>query len=84
MNTKQIIWIVAALAVLGLLIIGYRSTIRPKPVEPTPAPEAKSAVDATEKVSESVPEIVTNPAQKVPEVNPLDRANPYKYINPLR
>ncbi len=42
------------------------------------------AVGTTKTVSEGVPKIQTNAAEKVPEVNPLDRANPFKYNNPLR
>ena len=42
------------------------------------------AVGTVEEVSKQVPHIVTNPAENVPEVNPLDRANPFKYTNPLR
>jgi len=48
------------------------------------APEPEGAVGAAKAVSESVPEIQTNPGEKVPEINPLDRANPFKYINPLK
>ncbi len=46
--------------------------------------EEKSTVETAKDISEAVPEIQTNPGQKVPEVNPLDRANPFKYTNPLR
>ncbi|MBI4118150.1 MAG: hypothetical protein HY455_01240 [Parcubacteria group bacterium] len=41
-------------------------------------------VQSVEEVSDAVPEISTNPAEDVPEVNPVDRANPFKYDNPLR
>ena len=44
----------------------------------------KGAVGAAKDVSRAVPEIQTNPGQEVPEVNPLDLANPFKYTNPLR
>lgn len=44
----------------------------------------ESVVGTAKKVSESVPEIKTNPGQEVPEINPLDLANPFKYTNPLR
>lgn len=47
-------------------------------------PKEKGAVETAKTISESVPEIQTNPGEKVPEVNPLDRANPFKYTNPLR
>lgn len=44
----------------------------------------KGAVETAKTISDAVPEIQTNPGEKVPEINPLDRANPFKYINPLR
>lgn len=46
--------------------------------------EEGSLTETAQDVSESIPEIQTNPGEKVPEVNPLDRANPFKYENPLR
>ncbi len=48
------------------------------------APKKEGAVETAKIISGSVPEIQTNPGAKVPEVNPIDRANPFKYINPLR
>ena len=77
MPTQKIIPFVIGLVVLALLAVGYFYFLKPEP-------EKKGAVGAAEKVSESVPQIKTNPAEKVPEVNPLDRANPFKYNNPLR
>ena len=44
----------------------------------------QGVVETAKEVSESVPEIQTNPGEAVPEINPLDRANPFKYNNPLR
>ena len=79
MSTKKLFWIVSVL-VLALLVAGIFYKY-PKKVE---KPEVKGAVGAAGEVSKGVPEVVTNPAEKVPEVNPLDRANPFKYINPLR
>lgn len=46
--------------------------------------EPGGTIGAAQEASKSVPEIQTNPGQKVPEINPLDRANPFKYTNPLR
>lgn len=46
--------------------------------------EPKGTIQSAEEVSEAVPEIITNPAESVPEINPIDRANPFKYNNPLR
>ena len=74
--SKNLVWVIVGVLVLALAIAGYlywRSTQKPS-----------GAVGAVEKVSEAVPEITTNPADKIPEVNPLDRANPFKYTNPLR
>ncbi len=48
------------------------------------APKEQGAVETAKTISGSVPEIQTNLGAKVPEVNPLDRVNPFKYINPLR
>ena len=47
-------------------------------------PAEKGTVESAKEVGETVPEITTNPGAEVPEVNPLDRVNPFKYQNPLR
>ncbi|KKU06192.1 MAG: hypothetical protein UX07_C0005G0022 [Parcubacteria group bacterium GW2011_GWA2_45_30] len=72
------IGITAALILIGGIIWYWPQKRTPEPVEPA------GAVGAAETLSESVPEIKTNPGEKVPEINPLDRANPFKYKNPLR
>ena len=46
--------------------------------------EKQGAIETAKTISESVPEIQTNVGENVPEINPLDRANPFKYKNPLR
>lgn len=64
-----------------VLIVGwavFRYGMKKKVSEPA------GTVGAAKQASEAVPEIQTNPAEKVPEINPLDRANPFKYNNPLR
>lgn len=76
MNKKELLLGITGLIILGAFIAGYFYFSQ------SPAPE--SAVGATKAASETVPEIVTNPAEEIPEVNPLDRANPFKYNNPLR
>lgn len=78
MGTKKLIWTIAVLIILGLLVVGYIYISKPKK-------EAKEgAVGAAQEASEAVPEIATNPGEEVPEVNPVDLANPFKYKNPLR
>ena len=74
MPTKKIIFIIIGLIVIALLVAGYFYFMKSK----------SGAVKTAEEVSNTVPEIQTNPGEKVPEINPLDRANPFKYKNPLR
>lgn len=76
MTNKNLIWAVGGLIILALVVAGY--FYFKKPVE------KEGAVGAAEQASEAVPEILTNPGEKAPEINPLDRANPFKYENPLR
>ena len=83
MNAKKLILAIGGMVVLALFAAGVFYMYSKKVEEP----EKKNVVGvagAAEEVSKSVPAIVTNPAEKVPEVNPLDRANPFKYSNPLR
>ena len=71
------------MAVIAVLIVAaavyyFYYYFKEKPLE------EKGAVETAKDISESVPEIQTNPGEEVPEINPLDRANPFKYTNPLR
>lgn len=81
-SNKNRLWIVivvlAALALGGVIYFYFK-----KPVE-GPKPEAKNITETAKDVGEAVPQISTNPGESVPEVNPIDRANPFKYNNPLR
>ena len=62
--------------VLGLAIVGYIYFKKPK--------SGEGVVGTAEEISEAVPEVVTNPGEKVPELNPIDAVNPFQYNNPLR
>ncbi|MDO8600120.1 MAG: hypothetical protein Q7R73_00680 [bacterium] len=75
-NKKLIPIIILSVLVVGGIGFWYWSR-KSGPIE-------TGAVETAKNVSESVPEIQTNLGEKVPEINPLDRANPFKYINPLR
>ena len=75
MGNKNLIWTITGLIVLGLLAAGYFYFLKPA---------KKGVVDTAKNLSKDVPKITTNPAEKIPEINPLDRANPFKYNNPLR
>lgn len=82
-NNKKLIFIVIVIMILLAGVIGFWYWPQ-KEAEAPKAVEEKGTVETAKTVSESVPEIQTNPGEKVPEVNPLDRANPFKYTNPLR
>ncbi len=75
------IFVVVTIILAALIAGGFWYWSQKKVQEPI---EPASAVGTAEALSKSVPEIQTNLGEKVPEVNPLDRANPFKYINPLR
>ena len=77
LKSKPVI-VVAAVVAVVIVAAGFWYWSQRKVQEP------KGAVGAAKTISESVPEIQTNPGEKVPEINPLDRANPFKYTNPLR
>lgn len=70
-NTKTIAIAVLILAFIALGIWYWRGR---KPVkEPFKAPATPPVL-----------QFQTNPAEKLPEVNPLEKTNPFKYKNPLR
>ena len=78
MDTKKLIpIIIIAVLVAGGIGFWYWSQRERGAIE-------TGVIETAKTVSESVPEIQTNPGEKVPEINPLDRANPFKYQNPLR
>ena len=72
MDSKKLIPIIFVIIVLAAGFWYWQGT------------EEKGAVETAKTISEAVPEIQTNPGEEVPEINPLDRANPFKYTNPLR
>lgn len=85
-NKKLVLIVVVLILMVGGIGFWYWSQKKTEtsvsiPVE---TPQEEGAVGTAKNISESVPEIQTNPGEKVPEVNPLDRTNPFKYINPLR
>ena len=73
MNNRNMV--VIAVGIVILVAIGYWFW---------PQKKEKGAVETAKDISESVPQIQTNLGEEVPEINPLDRANPFKYVNPLR
>lgn len=92
MDTKKnLLTILVAVVVLSLIVIGYFYYQKPKLLPKTSVSVEEKAAESTEKVLESVtnvalPEIgPVNPLEKLPEVNPLDKTNPFKdlYKNPF-
>ncbi|MBI2039436.1 MAG: hypothetical protein HYT22_04165 [Candidatus Niyogibacteria bacterium] len=77
MPPNKSIWLLGGIVLLAVFIIGYFYFLKPEKSE-------TSAVGTAKALSEAVPEIQTNPGEEVPEINLLDRANPFKYKNPLR
>ena len=76
-------WLIAGILILALLIAGiwYWAT-RPEPIKTTE--EAIKVLTETSSVEKAV--APTNPlSEKVPELNPVDKANPFKesYKNPF-
>jgi len=86
---KNLTAVIAVVAVLGLIILGYFLWSKPKPASETPAGE--KAVESAQKALESatnvtLPEIKPiNPLEKLPDINPVGKANPFKdlYKNPF-
>ena len=77
-NKKKLAEVIIGVLVLALLVAGYFYFFKKS------AKHSAGVVETAKQASQSVPQIITNPAEKVPEVNPLDRANPFRYNNPLR
>lgn len=78
MDRKSLIIAISIILVASAVGFWYWSQRKIEPLK------EKGSVETAKEVSASVPEIQTNPGQKVPEINPIDRANPFKYNNPLR
>ena len=80
LNKAIILGIVALIVIGGIGAWWYKSQ---KKVEPAPI---KTSEDVVEAVTVPELEVGSNPVRnKVPEVNPVDRANPFKdaYKNPF-
>ncbi len=88
-KNKKVLIIIAAVLLIGLIIVGYiyRQKIKAKPEEQA----LEKAGEAAEKITESatkgvLPSLGTNPLENQPDINPAGQANPFKDIktNPFR
>lgn len=76
---KKMMVLVGAIVVLAILVGAYFY------LKPAKKPALPSAEEAAREVTEALPNIQTNPAEgAVPELNPVDKINPFRYENPLR
>ena len=83
MHKKTLIIIIVVILIFALGVGGYFlwSKINKTPLEKA----LETAGDAAEKLIDSVtkgilPSIQTNPLENKPDINPVDKANPYKNI----
>ncbi len=88
---KETLIIIAAVLLIGLIIGGYFLWNNWKKSSSSENKALESAGEAAEKITESatkgvLPSIGTNPLESKPDVNPADKANPFKNIitNPFK
>lgn len=87
---KNLTVILTGVAVLGLIVLGYFLWSKPKPA-PLETSGGERANESARKALESatnvtLPEIKPiNPLEKLPDINPVEKANPFKdlYKNPF-
>ncbi|MDP3758728.1 MAG: hypothetical protein Q8Q86_03340 [Candidatus Daviesbacteria bacterium] len=81
MNKKILIIIIAVILIIALGVGGYFYWNKKSKIENA----LNRASDALQKLTESVtkgvlPSIQTNPLENKPDINPADKANPFKNI----
>jgi len=75
-NTKNLYIVVAIIAVIAIGLYWYFAKYNPTKIETTE--------EALEVLSETPPSTVeTNPVKKVPDLNPVEKINPFKTSNPF-
>ena len=84
-SKKVILIIIAAVVVVGLAIGGYFFWSNWKKSASSENKAIENAGEAAEKITEGatkgvLPSIGANPLESKPDVNPVDKANPFKDI----
>ena len=81
MDKKTIIIIVIAVAVLLIILLGGFIWLNFKKSKAAPPDNLGAAEDITNSATKSVlPSLQTNPLENKPDINPADKANPFKDI----
>jgi cytoskeletal protein RodZ len=81
MNPKAIILEVVAVIITGLLV-WYWFFFQPEVAAPVQTVE--QAIEAVIEAPAAAVEVQTNPVEgKLPELNPVEKVNPFKYQNPF-
>ena len=88
---KEILMIIAVILLIGLAVGGYFLWYNWESFVSSGNKALDSAGDAAKKITENatkgiLPSIGTNPLESKPDVNPADKANPFKNIitNPFQ
>jgi hypothetical protein len=79
-SANNLRWIIGAIAAVLLIGAIWYFFMR-EDIKVETAEEALEALQAAPDVSAI--QVESNPIERVPEVNPVERANPFKYVNPL-
>ena len=84
MNKKALIIIIAVILIIALGVGGYFYWSKKNKAD-TGAKALENIGEATEKITESamkgvLPSLQTNPLENKPDINPANKANPYKNI----
>ncbi len=84
-NKKVILIVIAALLIIGAGVGAYFYFKGESAAPVTTTQAVENATNAAEKITESatqgtLPAIETNPLENKPDINPADKANPYKDV----
>ncbi|MDP3729496.1 MAG: hypothetical protein Q8R26_01950 [bacterium] len=77
-------WIIGILIVLTVIGGGVFYVLQKKADTTKVAPAVTEEVaESIEALEEAAPDVGANPIEKIPELNPVEAVNPFKYKNPF-